>query len=102
MPTQAIILSTSEKYEKNAEKVLNLLENDEIRALVDHRNETIGKKIREAEMQKHPFMIIIGDQEEKENKITVRMHGGEDLGMISIEDFSKIIKTEISKTLKPF
>ncbi|MBP0903949.1 threonine--tRNA ligase [Mariniflexile gromovii] len=102
MPTQAIILSISEKYEKYAEKVLNLLENDEIRALVDHRNETIGKKIREAEMQKHPYMIIIGEQEEKENKITVRQHGGEDLGMISIEDFSKIIKTEISKTLKSF
>ncbi|MFG6688038.1 threonine--tRNA ligase [Mariniflexile sp. HNIBRBA6329] len=102
MPTQAIILSISEKYEKYAEKVLNLLENDEIRALVDHRNETIGKKIREAEMQKHPYMIIIGEQEEKENKISVRQHGGEDLGMISIEDFSKIIKTEISKTLKSF
>jgi threonyl-tRNA synthetase len=102
MPTQAIILSISEKYEKYAEKVLNLLENDEIRALADHRNETIGKKIREAEMQKHPFMIIIGEQEEKENKITVRKHGGEDLGMISIEDFSKIIKTEINKTLKSF
>lgn len=102
MPTQAIILSISEKYEKYAEKVLNLLENDEIRALVDHRNETIGRKIREAEMQKHPYMIIIGEQEEKENKITVRQHGGEDLGMITIADFSKIIKTEISKTLKPF
>ena len=102
MPTQAIILSISEKYEKYAEKVLNLLENDEIRALVDHRNETIGKKIRESEMQKHPYMIIIGEQEEKENKITVRKHGGEDLGMISIEDFSNIIKKEISKTLKPF
>ena len=102
MPTQAIILSISEKYEKYAKKVLNLLENDEIRALADNRNETIGKKIREAEMQKHPFMIIIGEQEETENKISVRKHGGEDLGMISIEDFSKIIKTEISKTLKSF
>ena len=102
MPTQVIILSISEKYEKYAEKVLNLLENDEIRALVDNRNETIGKKIREAEMQKHPFMIIIGEQEETENKISVRKHGGEDLGMISIEDVSKIIKTDISKTLKSF
>lgn len=102
MPTQVIILSISEKYEKYAEKVLHLLENDEIRGLVDHRNETIGKKIREAEMQKHPFMIIIGEQEENENKISVRMHGGEDLGMITTEDFSKIIKTEINKTLKPF
>ena len=79
-----------------------MLENDEIRALVNHKNETIGKKIRDAEMQKYPYMIIIGEQEANENKITVRQHGGEDLGMISIEDFSKILKTEISKTLKSF
>ncbi len=102
MPTQATILSISEKYEKYAEKVLNLLENHEIRALVDNRNETIGKKIREAEMQKIPYMIIIGENEEGENKITVRQHGGEDLGMISVEDFSKIVETEINKTLKTF
>ncbi|WP_248722545.1 threonine--tRNA ligase [Seonamhaeicola sp. ML3] len=102
MPTQCIILSLSEKYEKYSEKVLNLLENAEIRGLVDHRNETIGKKIREAEMQKYPFMLIIGEQEEKEDKVTVRRHGGEDLGMMTIESFSEIIKEEISKTLKSF
>jgi threonyl-tRNA synthetase len=102
MPEQAIILSISEKYEKYAEKVLNLLENNEIRALVDNRNETIGKKIREAEMQKYPYMIIIGENEESENKISVRQHGGEDLGLISIETFSEVIKSEISKTLKAF
>ena len=54
-PNQAIILPISEKYEKYAEKVLNLLENDEIRALVDNRNENTGRKIRDAEMQKNPF-----------------------------------------------
>ena len=102
MPKQAIILCISEKYEKYAEKVLNLLENNEIRALVDNRNETIGKKIREAEMQKYPYMIIIGENEESENKISVRQHGGEDLGLISIETFSEVIKSEISKTLKAF
>ncbi|WP_405296316.1 threonine--tRNA ligase [Algibacter sp. Ld11] len=102
MPVQVIILSISEKYEKYSEKVLNLLENDEIRALADHRNETIGKKIRESEMQKHPYMIIIGEQEEQEGKISVRQHGGEDLGMISVDDFSEIIKNEIKKTLKSF
>lgn len=102
MPVQVIILSISEKYEKYSEKVLNSLENDEIRALVDHRNETIGKKIRESEMQKHPYMIIIGEQEEQEGKISVRQHGGTDLGMISVEDFSQIIKEDIKKTLKPF
>ncbi|MCL4118502.1 UNVERIFIED_CONTAM: hypothetical protein GTU68_065047 [Idotea baltica] len=102
IPKQVIVLTLSEKYEKYGEKVLNLLENAEIRALVDNRSETMGKKIREAEMQKYPFMIVIGENEEKENKITVRKHGGEDLGMISIEDFSEIIKKEISKTLKTF
>ncbi|WP_106794915.1 threonine--tRNA ligase [Aquimarina sp. Aq78] len=102
MPEQAIILSISEKYEKYSEKVLNLLENDEIRALADHRNETIGKKIREAEMNKFPYIIILGEQEERDNTISVRKHGGEDLGAISIEEFSKIIKEEINRTLKPF
>ena len=102
MPEQAIILCISEKYEKYAKKVLNLLENNEIRALVDNRNETIGKKIRESEMKKIPYMIIIGENEEKENKITVRQHGGESLGMIDVEEFAKIVDTEINKTLKQF
>ncbi len=65
MPEQAIILSLSEKYEIYAKKVLDLLENHEIRALIDNRNETIGKKIRDAEMQKTPFMLIVGEEEEK-------------------------------------
>jgi threonyl-tRNA synthetase len=102
MPVQAIVLSISEKYEKYCEKVLELLENHEIRALADNRNETIGKKIREAEMQKIPYMIVIGENEEGENKISVRQHGGGDLGMISVEDFSKIVDEEIKKTLKTF
>ena len=102
MPEQAIILSISEKYEKYAEKVLNVLENDEIRALTDNRNETVGKKIREAEMQKFPFMIIVGEQEEKDNTITVREHGGEDLGTITVEEFVTIVKDRVSKSLKTF
>ncbi len=102
MPTQAIVLSISEKYEKYAEKVLNVLENNEIRALADNRNETIGKKIREAEMAKIPYMIIIGEQEERENMITVRQHGGEDLGMISAIDFAKVVEKEVESTLKTF
>jgi threonyl-tRNA synthetase len=102
VPEQAILLSISEKYEKYAEKVLSLLENHEIRALTDHRNETIGKKIREAEMNKIPYMIIIGENEEAKNMITLRQHGGEDLGMISVEEFSKMVETEIKRTLKTF
>ena len=102
MPVQVSILTLSEKYEKYGEKVLSLLENHEIRALVDNRSETIGKKIREAEMNKTPYMIIIGENEENENMISVRQHGGEDLGTISVDTFSEIVKTEINKTLKQF
>ncbi len=102
IPDQVIILSISEKYEKYAQKVLNLLENDEIRALSDNRNETMGKKIREAEMNKIPYMIIVGENEEKEGKITVRKHGGEDIGMITVDAFADIVQKEIKSTLKTF
>ena len=102
VPEQVIILSLSDKYEKYSEKVLNLLENYDIRGLVDHRNETVGKKIREAEMNKIPYMLIIGEQEELSNTVTVRKHGGENLGAMSIEDFSNIISDDIKKTLKTF
>ncbi len=102
IPEQAILLPISEKYEIYAEKVLNSLENNEIRALIDSRNETVGKKIRETEMKKIPFMLIVGENEEKENTISVRKHGGEDLGSISIEDFTNLITKEINSTLKTF
>ncbi|SFW36301.1 threonine--tRNA ligase [Cellulophaga fucicola] len=101
-PEQVIILPVSEKYEKYAKKVLNSLENNEIRALLDNRNETVGKKIREAEMNKIPFMIIIGENEEATNTISVRKHGGDDLGSISIKDFSDLVTSEINSTLKSF
>ena len=101
-PDQAIILPVSEKHEKYAEKVLNSLENDEIRALVDVRNETVGKKIREAEMNKIPFMLIVGENEEAQNTVSVRKHGGEDLGMLSLIEFANLVEKEISSTLKSF
>ncbi|MFT5236590.1 MAG: threonyl-tRNA synthetase [Flavobacteriaceae bacterium] len=102
MPDQVTILSLSEKYEKYAEKVLNLLENDEIRALVDNRSETIGKKIRDAEMNKIPYMLIIGEQEEKENTISVRKHSEGDLGTMTIEAFSQMISEAVKKDIKEF
>jgi threonyl-tRNA synthetase len=102
IPEQAIVLPISEKHEKYAKKVLNSLENHEIRALVDKRSETVGKKIREAEMNKIPFMLIVGDNEEQENTISVRRHGGEDLGSISLTDFTNLVTNEINSTLKSF
>ena len=102
MPEQAIILSLSEKYENYSKKDLNLLENHEIRALTDHRSQTMGKKIREAEVNKIPYMLIVGEQEENDGTVSVRKHGGEDLGTMTVEEFSKLVNEEISKTLKTF
>ncbi len=102
MPEQAIILSLSEKYEKYSQKVLTLLENHEIRALADNRNETVGKKIREAEMNKFPYMLIVGEQEEKDGTVSVRKRGEGDLGTMTPEAFAEIINKEIRETLKTF
>jgi threonyl-tRNA synthetase len=104
MPEQVSILCLSEKYENYAKKVLNVLEINEIRALIDNRNETIGKKIREAEVQKMPFMLILGEEEEKNNTISVRFHGQEGKGnrSMQIEDFVQLIQDEVNKTLKEF
>ncbi|MEM9001333.1 MAG: threonine--tRNA ligase [Bacteroidota bacterium] len=102
IPQQAIVLPVSEKHEKYAEKVLNSLENHEIRALIDRRNETVGKKIREAELKKIPFMLIVGEHEEESDSIAVRRHGGKDLGSITISEFANLVSKEISSTLKSF
>ena len=101
-PQQAIVLPVSEKHEKYAEKVLKSLENCEIRALIDPRSETVGRKIREAEMQKFPFMLIVGDQEMEEGTVSVRRHGGEDLGAMGVEAFSALVSDEINSTLKSY
>ena len=95
-PNQAIVLPISDKYEKYSKKVLNLIENNEIRALVDNRSETMGRKIRDAELSKIPFMIIIGEKEDDNNMISLRSHGGKDYGMIKLKEFIQIINQEIN------
>jgi len=104
MPNQVAILTLSEKYEKYAKKVFNLLEINEIRSLIDDRNETIGKKIREAEMNKYPYLLILGDDEERNGTVSVRVKGQDGKGneTLSIESFISFIKTEITKTEKEF
>lgn len=101
-PDQVNILSLSEKYENYAKKVLNLLENDEIRALIDNRNETIGKKIRESEINKIPYMLIVGEQEENDGTVSVRKRGEGDIGSMTIQEFSELIRQEIKKESKDF
>lgn len=101
-PEQVMILPISEKYQKYAEKVLTLLENSEIRALIDDRNEKTGRKIRDAEVNKVPFMLIVGEQEENEGTVSVRKHGEGDLGTLSLDDFISLIDKEIKSTLEQF
>tara|TARA_B110000003_G_scaffold254286_1_gene270174 strand:- start:971 stop:2911 length:1941 start_codon:yes stop_codon:yes gene_type:complete len=102
MPEQVIILPISDKYQIYTEKVLHLLENSEIRALVDNRSEKTGRKIRDAEVSKIPFMIIVGEKEESEGTVSVRKHGGGDIGSFKIEEFISLVKKEINKTLIEF
>lgn len=101
-PEQVILLPISDKYQKYSEKVLELLENSEIRALIDDRSEKTGRKIRDAEVSKIPFMIIVGEKEESEGTVSVRKHGEGDIGTFTIEEFISFIKEETNKTLAQF
>ena len=98
-PEQVIILCVSQKHEKYAKKVLNYLENNEIRASLDSRNETIGKKIRQAEMNKIPFMLIVGEKEYENQSVSVRKHKEGDLGTKSTKELIEIIKKDIDNSM---
>jgi threonyl-tRNA synthetase len=101
-PEQVIILSVSEKYEKYAEKVSNQLKNNEIRALIDNRNETIGKKIRDAQLSKFPYMLIVGEKEATENTVSVRNRVDGDTGSLTLETFVEKIQAEINASSSKF
>ena len=96
---QFIILPISEKFNDYAEKVSDFLNNSDIRGLVDDRNEKIGKKIRDAELAKIPFMLIVGENEFTNNQVSVRQRGGGDFGVVSFEEFGKIVQEAINKEL---
>ena len=99
-PEQVIILPISEKYHDYANKVMKLLKNYDICGFIDQRSEKTGRKIRDAEVSKTPYMIIVGEKEEKEGMISVRKHGGKDLGSMSIESLIKVINKEIEEITK--
>ena len=95
---QIILISVGEKHEKYAEKVSGFLEKAEIRATLDSRNETVGKKIRDSEQNKIPYMGIIGDKEIKNNSISIRALGGDDIGEMNIDELINFIKKEEEKS----
>ena len=99
-PEQFIILPLSEQFNDYALEVLKLLKNYDIRGLVDQRAEKIGRKIRDAELNKIPFMLIVGEKETKENLLSIREQGKGDLGQFKIDDFVKLINDKINLDFK--
>lgn len=96
-PEQVAILPISEKFNENAKNISELLNNYDIRSFVDDRNEKVGRKIRDAEVKKIPFMILLGEKEIESNQLSIRKHGEGDLGTFSTEAFVKLINDEINK-----
>lgn len=99
MPEQVKILPVSDKYNKYAQSVSKKLNNSDIRALVDARSEKVGRKIRDAEVEKMPYMLIVGEEEEAQNTVSVRKQGEGDQGSYSIDNFASLIKNEIDAQL---
>lgn len=99
-PEQAVVLPVSEKYNDYAKKVVDLLTNNDIRASIDDRNETIGKKIRENELKRVPFILVVGEKEEDSGMVSVRKQGEGDKGAMSVVDFAGLINNEIKKQIE--
>ncbi|CAH0995112.1 Threonine--tRNA ligase [Emticicia aquatica] len=101
-PDQIAILPISEKYEDYANELFLTLQEQDIRGFVDHRDEKIGRKIRDAEVNKLPLMLIVGEKEAEEGRVSVRRKGEGDLGSMTIEEFIIYAKTEINKNIPQF
>ena len=99
-PDQVSILPVSEKFNDFAKKVCDLLNNSEIRASIDDRNVTIGKKIRENELKRMPYLLIVGEKEQATDTVSVRKQGGEDKGVMTLQAFTDYMKQEIANELK--
>ncbi len=99
-PDQAVILPISEKFNNYARKVSEILNNCEIRTLVDERNEKIGKKIRDNELKKIPYLLIVGEKEVNESSISVRKQGHGDIGVMKPEEFGQLVRKEVEELLK--
>ncbi len=94
-PEQFAILPISEKYSDYADKVMETLEEQDIRGMIDHRDEKIGRKIRDAEVTKIPFMLIVGEKEAESQSVSVRRHGQGDVGTYSLPDFIKYFSEQL-------
>jgi threonyl-tRNA synthetase len=98
-PDQAVILPISEKYHDYAEKVSKFLKNYDIRTLIDERSEKIGKKIRDNELKRIPYLLIVGEKEQEDGTISVRRQGEGDKGAMKLEEFAHFLQSEIDNQL---
>ncbi len=99
-PDQVVILPISEKYEEYAKKVLKVLNNYDIRTFIDDRNEKIGKKIRDNELKRIPYLLIVGEKEENSNTVSVRRQGEGDKGSMKTDEFADFIVSEQRRQLE--
>ena len=99
-PDQVAILPISEKYNDYAKKVYRYLDNNGVRATVDSRNEKIGRKIRDNEMKRIPYMLVVGEKEQADGTVAVRKQGGGEQSVMSMEDFAAKINAEVAEMLK--
>ncbi|MBW3545359.1 MAG: hypothetical protein KY428_07135, partial [Bacteroidetes bacterium] len=98
-PEQVAILPISEKFANYAEQVQQYLQEHDIRGTIDHRDEKIGRKIRDAEVQKVPYMLIVGEKEQEQQQVSIRRHGAGDQGSVNLDAFVGQFQEEISKQL---
>ena len=96
-PVQVKVLPISEKHVEYANQLAKQMRHDYVRVEVDDRNEKIGYKIRQAQMEKVPYMLVVGDKEMEDNSVNVRKHGGDELGTVSFDEFFNSIKIEIKE-----
>ncbi len=99
-PEQAVILPISEKYNDFAKKVSDILNNSDIRSIIDDRNEKIGRKIRDNELKRIPYLLIVGEKEMESNSVSVRIQGDGDKGSMQIEEFAALINKEVEQLTK--
>jgi threonyl-tRNA synthetase len=99
-PDQVVILPISEKYHDYAEKVSNFLKNYDIRTLIDERSEKIGKKIRDNELKRIPYLLIIGEKEQESGSVSVRRQGEGDKGVMDLEEFARFMQSEVQNQLE--
>ncbi len=99
-PEQVVVLPISEKFNDYAEKVSNYLNNSDIRAQVDDRNEKIGRKIRDNELKRIPFLLIVGEKEQENNQVSLRVQGEGDKGSMTLDDFVALVRESVSKEIE--